>query len=205
MDEKRAFPRAECNEIIKYANGKKAHAKDISLSGIRFCSSESIRSGSFLTLNFSLLNKGLIRTTGQIIWQRNIDSITFENGFKFHSMDQVGELLLSKYINQKLNTSDERRNSQRYLVDVNVNYALNAKAKTKNITTNGMSIFTKDPLTEKQILLLSILLPAGDMISMHGKTIWNKQLSGDLYENGIEFWNIGATEKQKLIMLLENG
>jgi len=204
VDEKRIFPRAECDEVIKYANGKKAQAKDISLSGIRFCTAEKIGAGSFLTINFILLNKGQVRTSGKIMWQRNLSHTTYENGLKFTSLNQECELLLSEYINNKLNNHSEKRDAERSLVDVNVNYAMNAKAKTKNITEKGMSIFTKAPLVEKQILLFSILLPAGDMISMHGKIIWNKQLNGDLYENGIEFWNIGNMEKQKLILLMKS-
>jgi len=201
LDEKRSFPRTICNEMIKYTNGKKGQARDISLSGIRFRTSEIFKQGTMLDLNFCLLNKGIIRSRGLVVWSLLLNDCIYENGLHFNSINAEGKTIISDYINQRLNLGEERRQAQRFLIDVCINYSVNAKARTRNITEAGMSLFTEHPIAEKQIIFLSIPLPAGDAISLHGKAIWNKQVKKDLFENGIVFWNIDEIEKRKLVSL----
>lgn len=199
MQEKRSFPRTNLKEIIKYAKSTKALAGDISLSGIRFRSNEHILPGTPMNLSIPLTDRGIVKTSGRTVWSCTVQSGLYDNGFQFVTISGQGKLLLSQYINEHIRRSRDWQVKTRLLIDVLINCCIQAKARTLNITEGGMKLFTNQPLDEQKIMLLSIPLPAGDTISMHGKAVNNRQLQINLYENNIEFWNIDSQEKQKLV------
>jgi hypothetical protein len=201
LNEKRAYPRTPLTEDIKYAHGIKAKAKDISLSGIRFWSARPIKSKAAFNLYFILAGKCMVKTIGNLIWSRDLNDQMHEHGFCFQTINKEGEVALSEYINRQLHELNIKRIHKQFLIDVLINCSIQAKAKIVTITDDGMSLFTPSPLGEKKMILVSIPLPAGDTIDIHGKSVWSKQLHANLFENSIQFWNIDHLQKQKLDMV----
>ena len=91
-----------------------------------------------------------------------------------------------------------KRKHLRQPLDVEVNYATNAQARSKDISLGGICLTSEDPMDEGRFYTLVFLLPCGDKLECIGKTCWCRKVSGQKHESGIQFWKIGEKTQAKL-------
>ncbi|MBN2736024.1 MAG: PilZ domain-containing protein [Spirochaetales bacterium] len=190
MKEQRRYPRALVRLPVIYGDQDKGQSKDISEKGLcLFTRKEFINSNPFDII--VELEKGLLfKAKSQVQWRATISSNLYKTGLEFLNYSTEYEKFLKEFLLKHLSVTKERRQSYRMLLDVVVNYAIQAKAKTKNINSNGLCLFTRDPLEEGKIQQLRINLEQNISIQAFAKVVWNKKLKNNIYENGLSFWDI---------------
>jgi hypothetical protein len=92
----------------------------------------------------------------------------------------------------------ERRRFRRVDIDVLVNFSEKAIARAKNVNQFGICIVTNLPFKVGIYINLIFTLPDGTSVETLGKVKWQRKIEPDMYENGIEFYNIKPDIKKKL-------
>ena len=89
----------------------------------------------------------------------------------------------------------EKRRLPRLPLDVEVNYLGKAFAHSKDISEGGLCLISEEALKPGDfITLLFHLPPDGEKISAYGKVMWNKKVSENMFESGVNFWDIKDIE-----------
>lgn len=89
---------------------------------------------------------------------------------------------------------NDRRKSERFELEVLVNYSKEAQAVTRNFSLDGLSIITDESFQVDIFLNLLFTLPDGHPINSIGRVIWCKGLHGK-YVSGIEFMSIKKEDR----------
>ena len=94
---------------------------------------------------------------------------------------------------------EEQRRSPRRSLDVEVNFAFNAIAHTKDISTGGICLITEQKLEENKLFRLNFILPdATEPIELYGKVVWSRPAGEHHHESGISFWKVDAQAAEQL-------
>jgi len=99
---------------------------------------------------------------------------------------------------------DERRKFPRVEIDVLVNYDINAKARSKDISENGICLITGKALEVGSFLNIVFSIEKDDEIKAIGKVKWTREVSAKQYENGLEFWHIDKIDENKIKKYVEH-
>ena len=95
--------------------------------------------------------------------------------------------------------SEENRKYPRIPLDVRVNCDFNAIAHTKDISEGGICLITDVKLDEDNFIQLDFILPEqSEEIRAYGKVMWSRKATKNLFENGVNFWEIQDTDKVKI-------
>jgi c-di-GMP-binding flagellar brake protein YcgR len=97
----------------------------------------------------------------------------------------------------------EKRKYRRVRLISLVDFAGEKKAKSKDISENGICIFSERYFTPGTPLLLSIPLDGKGTVRAIAKAVWNREYAPLLYENGLEFANISRLDRQKIVAFIE--
>jgi Tfp pilus assembly protein PilZ len=94
-------------------------------------------------------------------------------------------------------------NNRRYdRVDLHakVRYAIINEGDAKNISEGGICVVTIEALEKGKDMTIIFTLPNSkeDNLKVFGKVKWSKEIAPHLCENGIEFWDVDDSVKQKI-------
>jgi c-di-GMP-binding flagellar brake protein YcgR len=104
----------------------------------------------------------------------------------------------------------EQRGYVRLDVDAHARYTLKGKDEIPDIVSledvgcNGIRIISNRKLTENDILELALTIPGaqGD-IFLEGKAVWQRQVTMNLLDTGIQFTYINEENREKLFSFIE--
>ncbi|MFH1063266.1 MAG: PilZ domain-containing protein [Candidatus Omnitrophota bacterium] len=105
----------------------------------------------------------------------------------------------------------EQRGYVRLDVDAHARYTLKGKNENPDMVSledvgcNGIRIISNRKLTENDILELALTIPGvdGDII-LEGKAVWQRQVTMDLLDTGIQFTYIDEENRKKLFSFIED-
>ena len=98
---------------------------------------------------------------------------------------------------------EERRVHPRIELDLLVNYSDNLISHTRNISEGGVCILAKESIEKGRLLNLVFSISDDMKVPIFGKTVWNREVEKNLYENGIKFFNVGD-DSEKLRGFINN-
>lgn len=96
----------------------------------------------------------------------------------------------------------ERRQNKRIIVNLPVNYSVNQKARAINLSMCGLKLETGKLLIKGTILFLDIHLP-GEELKVIGEVRWSRAVKEGKFENGVEFFFMDSTYKNKIREYIE--
>jgi hypothetical protein len=76
------------------------------------------------------------------------------------------------------------------------------EASVKNIGEGGICITTKIRLLKGRFIKLMFTLPDGAEMSVNGQVAWSLEIGNDTFENGIDFLQLTACYKERLVRYL---
>lgn len=105
----------------------------------------------------------------------------------------------------------EQRGYVRLDVDAHAMYTIKGSGDAPDMVSledvgcNGIRIISSKNLTEKDILELVLNIPGveGDII-LEGKAVWQRQVTMDLLDTGIQFTSIDEINREKLFKFIED-
>ena len=185
--------------------------QDISLSGVRFISSESLKPG--IELQFNLLIPEIsipVSAEGKVIWQKKFSESFFDTGIDFLSLDDQAKQDLSGYIGKSLGRVKENREFVRSNLSTMISFTVGKSNEEKrcisvDISPTGLKVFSKEKLQIDEEIQLSFTLPEEDhLINAVGKVIWAKEREEKFSEVGIEFVRIDDSDIQRINEYVKN-
>jgi hypothetical protein len=95
---------------------------------------------------------------------------------------------------------EEKRRFLRVDLTVPVNYEIDNKAKLKNVSEGGLCIITEKPLSYGFDLTIMFSLPEAIPLGIKSfaKVVWSKLSGNNMYESGIQFWDINPVYVKRL-------
>ncbi len=187
-------------------SGTKVLVQDISISGVRFISSEKLTENSLLAFTLNTPDIPVkIEAAGKVVWQKKFSESFYDTGIEFVKMDSDLKQALSDYIKKSLGRVEEHRNFVRSNISTMVKYKIKNSELDENqclsvdISSTGLKVFVKKELEKDTQILMSFNLPDDtDPIIAEGKIIWTKRREEKFYEEGIEFTNISENHVKKI-------
>jgi Tfp pilus assembly protein PilZ len=99
---------------------------------------------------------------------------------------------------------EEQRRSPRRSLDVEVNFAFNAIAHTKDISAGGICLITDRELEETKLFRLNFFLPdEAEPVELYGKVVWSRPAGEHHYESGVSFWKVDSVTTERLESFLK--
>jgi hypothetical protein len=105
---------------------------------------------------------------------------------------------------KKDDSLQDRRSYIRKPLEVEVNLTKKYTVKMDNISEGGLCLITEEGLTTGNIMKLLFFLPGNDELSIFGEVVWTEKLDDNLYQNGLEFWQIDEESRAKIKKYLES-
>jgi c-di-GMP-binding flagellar brake protein YcgR len=103
---------------------------------------------------------------------------------------------------EKMEKIEKRKHTRVRLVSL-VDYSGTTKAKSKDISENGICIISDRVFSSGTPLLLAIPLNSKGVVRAIAKAVWNKECSPSYYENGLEFSSISKHDRQKIATYID--
>ena len=95
--------------------------------------------------------------------------------------------------------SEEQRKHPRMPLDVEINFSSNAIARSKNISESGICLIHEQELEINKMQTFSFFLPdTNERIKTLARIKWTRKVSAHLYESGLEFWDAGEHDLEKI-------
>lgn len=209
---------------------KKVKGENISETGIALKTDSILPNLSFLNLKIQLPPPySTIKTEAHIVWW-NEDKLTYGLHFLKTKEDQLKTL--SSYINRpsftrklkilhdRRKTKDDRRKSYQpvdkrsaprfnavFPVHLNMqdNMPTSLSTRSMQISQNGISVISEDPLHATSSISLQLELPAPyPTLNLKAKIMWTKPYSDDKFQSGIIFISLDDTSKNILAKLIND-
>jgi Tfp pilus assembly protein PilZ len=93
----------------------------------------------------------------------------------------------------------EKRKYSRIRLITLVDYSGDKKAKSKDISENGICIISDREFAAGTPLFLTIQLNNSGTIRAIAKSVWSREQSPSIFENGLVFSNISGHDRQKIV------
>jgi c-di-GMP-binding flagellar brake protein YcgR len=181
----------------KVINGteNKVLVQDISVSGVRFISSEHLANNTLLEFSLTIPDIPLpVTALGKVMWQKRFSESFYDTGIEFTEINPQLRETLSKYIKSALGRVEEHREFVRANLSTMIAYrCLNNLDEEKrcisvDISPSGLKVFMKEGLETGTCLALCFTLPdEPQAIKAEGKIIWVRAREEQFSEAGIEF------------------
>ncbi len=97
----------------------------------------------------------------------------------------------------------EKRRFQRVNLISIIDYFGENKARSKDISENGICIICDRVFARGTPLLLTIPLDGKDVVHVIAKSVWSKENSSSSFENGLVFFSVGIQDREKIVRYIE--
>jgi Tfp pilus assembly protein PilZ len=94
---------------------------------------------------------------------------------------------------------DENRKHERVDFDAKVRYAIINEGDAKNISEGGICVVTIEAMEKGKDMTIIFSLPSSEeRLRIFGKVKWSKEIAPHVCENGIEFWDVEESIRNKI-------
>ncbi|MBN1412753.1 MAG: PilZ domain-containing protein [Spirochaetales bacterium] len=100
MENKRKYKRVYLKTDVLYDNGRSAYSMNISEDGLCLVTDKPMEKSEETTLLFHLTNneRRFIKTTGKIMWNRELTTGEHESGVQFKYMEELYKVKIHHFV-----------------------------------------------------------------------------------------------------------